>query len=104
MEGDMRRSKEIKKLIASIERPKRVFKCSNCGFEIFDSQNTDWLNCPHCFGGKMLRQDIVEFIGVPEVDNKLAEEYMNKYHFKSFLQAADNLDIDDMDSTEWMML
>jgi DNA-directed RNA polymerase subunit RPC12/RpoP len=103
MEGDMRTSKAIKKLIASVERPKRVFKCSNCGFEIFDSQNTDFLSCPHCIG-TMLRQDIVEFTGVPEVDNKLADEYMSKHHFNSFLQADDNLDIDDMDSTEWMML
>jgi hypothetical protein len=52
----------------------------------------------------MIRQDILEFTGVPEVDNKLAEEYMKEHHYSSFLEADDNLDIDDMDSTEWMML
>jgi hypothetical protein len=52
----------------------------------------------------MLRQDIVKFIGVPEVDNKLAKEYMDAHYFDSVYQAGLNLEIDDMDSTEWMML
>jgi hypothetical protein len=52
----------------------------------------------------MIRQDIMELTGVPEIDNKLVREYRREHYFDSELCALDNLDIADMDSTEWMML
>jgi DNA-directed RNA polymerase subunit RPC12/RpoP len=95
--------KQINALINSIERPQKTYKCKNCQFEKFIYSECATITCPEC-GSRMVSEDLFNVTGVKEIDDRQWEEYFNAKYPQLKNWDGKHLDIEDMDSTAWMML